>query len=528
VPEVSRISSPSRTPGRVAPVACPGYFGTECSTRVPLERRRGTGALATNWASKFHRALGYLDTAVCFRNRLRSGSSGATQVGLPTSCQSTRSFGGLLGTLRAGQLHGWRDRPASMRSLSLALRFRGSSADLGEGRGPCSARRSQTGSDRGAGPAPLRAGGSATAWMPQGMPDPWTPVLGCLGSVGSRAGAGRAGAAPAGACAPPIPASRHRGPDGLQGSTSNVATSSQEHACRAPSRSAIQDGGMTEPIEPNTAAPRTSTWPNIKVARAAQHFSGLQSRVGLWMATSPFGAEGAISDDRLKWTLRLRVDSPPPVDEWGTYMGDCIHNLRSALDAAVWDFATSEGKSPAIQTQIGFPIATKASEWKDTATRKLDGVPAEVIERIRLLQPFQRPTAERTGDLLALLQRLDNDDKHRSRIVALLEWQKMEHEFSVEFASDGAAARNAPPDTTINVPDFDDGALLVEHRTVDPIVKVKGGFNFGARLAIETPLGPQPLLETLGSLINYVHLVLAVIYGQAVPSDEGAPDVTEA
>ena len=284
---------------------------------------------------------------------------------------------------------------------------------------------------------------------------------------------------------------------------------------------------MTERIEPSAEAPRASAWPNIKVARAGQHLSDLQSRVGLWMATSPFGAEGAISDDRLRWTLRLRLDSPPPVDEWGAYMGDCIHNLRSALDAAVWDFATSDGKSPAIPTQIGFPIATKAGEWKDAAPRKLDGVPAEVIERIRLLQPFQRPTAEQPGDPLALLQRLDNDDKHRSRIIALLEWQKMEHNFSIAFASDEAAERNVPPDTTINVPAFDDGALLVEHRTVDPIAKVNGGFNFGARLAIETPAGPQPLLETLGSLINYVHLVLAVVYGTAVPSDEVAPDATE-
>jgi len=52
------------------------------------------------------------------------------------------------------------------------------------------------------------------------MPGPRIPVLGCLGAVGSRAGAGRAGPAPAGASAPPLPASRHRGPDGLQGSTS--------------------------------------------------------------------------------------------------------------------------------------------------------------------------------------------------------------------------------------------------------------------------------------------------------------------
>ena len=193
----------------------------------------GTGTPANNnRAGNLHQALGYLDTAVHLRNKLRSGSSGATQDGLPTCCQYARSLRGLLGTLRAGQSHGRRDRPASIRSLSLALRSRGSSADSGEGRGPCSARRYEMGSGGGAGPALLRAGGSAIGWMPSSMPGPRRRVLSCLGAVGSRANAGCACAAPAGACAPPIPASRHRGPDGLQGSTSNVATSSQERAAR--------------------------------------------------------------------------------------------------------------------------------------------------------------------------------------------------------------------------------------------------------------------------------------------------------
>jgi len=67
---VPEFLSPPAPRGRVTPVACPGYFGTECSTRVPLERRRGTGALATNWASNFHRAHGWPDAALCFRKEL--------------------------------------------------------------------------------------------------------------------------------------------------------------------------------------------------------------------------------------------------------------------------------------------------------------------------------------------------------------------------------------------------------------------------------------------------------------------------
>ena len=67
----------------------PGDCGKGCSAHVPLARRRGAGALTTNWAGNFRRALGCVDTAVYFRNKLRSGSSGETQVGVPTMRQST-------------------------------------------------------------------------------------------------------------------------------------------------------------------------------------------------------------------------------------------------------------------------------------------------------------------------------------------------------------------------------------------------------------------------------------------------------
>src|SRR5665647_3485776 len=49
----------------------PGDCGKGCSAHVPLARRRGAGALTTNWAGNFRRALGCVDTAVYFRNKLR-------------------------------------------------------------------------------------------------------------------------------------------------------------------------------------------------------------------------------------------------------------------------------------------------------------------------------------------------------------------------------------------------------------------------------------------------------------------------
>lgn len=279
---------------------------------------------------------------------------------------------------------------------------------------------------------------------------------------------------------------------------------------------------MTQPIEPNARVATPSTWPAVKVARAAQHLLALQGSIGLWMATKPFDTEVAISDDRLLWTARLRVTSPPPLMEWSAFVGDCVHNLRSALDAVVWDLATRDGRSPAKPNLIAFPICSTGGDWKNQSAPKLDGVPSEELERIRLLQPFQRPDTERASDALVILQRLDNDDKHRSQIIAGVDWQKIDHQLAVAFVDPEAAERNTPPDTTVHVPAFVDGALLMEYRTLDPMATVEGEFQFGARLKIETPIGDQPLLETLGSLIMYVNSVISVVYGAGANHAAGA------
>ena len=114
----------------VSPILCPhphpeaaGNWvrrGLRTGMLLPASLSRageGPRTPATSWAGNLHHTLGCADAAVRFRKELGSGCSGGTQVGLPPSCQSTRSLGGLLGTLRAGPLHGRRDRPASRGAL---------------------------------------------------------------------------------------------------------------------------------------------------------------------------------------------------------------------------------------------------------------------------------------------------------------------------------------------------------------------------------------------------------------------------
>lgn len=161
----------------------------------------------------------------------------------------------------------------------------------------------------------------------------------------------------------------------------------------------------------------TAPWPGLKRARALEHFGVLAARVAQWNAMRQFRAGLRISEDRTCLEL-LQLDGPqPPVAEWGLVFGDGIHNLRAALDCLVWEFAHLNGEHPQHPRRVGFPVLTAARQWREAAQR-LASVPAELLERIRQVQPYQG-----NGDpelhALTVLSRLDNADKHQRVISAI-------------------------------------------------------------------------------------------------------------
>lgn len=287
---------------------------------------------------------------------------------------------------------------------------------------------------------------------------------------------------------------------------------------------------VTDPLRETVYRPgrEVSVWPYVKVQRASQHLTELQARVAIWLATQPFTTVGKIADDRQSWSLRLQVYSPPPTQEWAVYLGDSVHNLRSALDAAVWEMCTRDGATPARPLDIQFPFVQNPDKWDDAVRRRLAGAPSAAIERIKIVQPMMRTHAERSRDPLLLLQHLSNLDKHKSSIKASLVPDSLNADFQIDFGSHEAATRNDPPDLRVYFPEIRDGELLVEYVTRTEIKGTSGGFGVGIGFAVDTPAGNQKLFETMSVLVNYVGQVLTVLHGGAEkiprPPDAGAPD----
>lgn len=270
-----------------------------------------------------------------------------------------------------------------------------------------------------------------------------------------------------------------------------------------------------------------STWPLMKVAQAGAHAASLRARIGLWISAQPVTVKADLRDDRLGATWTSSVPAAPPTMEWSLCVGDCVHQLRSALDACVWEFATQDGRVPPRPNRVQFPIVVEEEQWAAAARDQLQTVPDVIVERIRAVQPFNRAPEERQTDGLRILQSLSNQDKHRSNIRAEVAIDELAHHMSMKFADEEASSRNVPPDITLYASDLNDGAVLAELRTVDPIESLSGAWNFKLHLTMETSAGALPLFQSLEGLSTFVTGILAGVYNgwdrPAQPADEWVP-----
>lgn len=113
------------------------------------------------------------------------------------------------------------------------------------------------------------------------------------------------------------------------------------------------------------------------------------------------------------------VYGPPHPDSIALLIGDCLQNLRSALDYLVWELCLSAKREPGKHN--AFPVCKSPESFKKRVKedRLLDGVPEEAAAEIERLQPYQ------SGDLreytrLWVLNELTNINKHRRILFTAL------------------------------------------------------------------------------------------------------------
>jgi hypothetical protein len=159
-----------------------------------------------------------------------------------------------------------------------------------------------------------------------------------------------------------------------------------------------------------------------KLRRADEHYDAMDDEIGGFHKAKLHSLVREVEKDGLEHVAYLRMPNPPDIAHWGLLLGDFVHNLRSALDHAVYELAArgSGQDPPPTHNLLQFPIADDETKWEKALGRsQLLGVPAAAVDVIHAAQPYKR------GDDLAvepLVLIRDNDvaDKHRFVVPTLM------------------------------------------------------------------------------------------------------------
>ena len=151
-----------------------------------------------------------------------------------------------------------------------------------------------------------------------------------------------------------------------------------------------------------------------KFNRSKEQFDVLRHEIGSFsdQDPKPHFSRGYFDPNTWEWIERFRVREPPPL-RWGVMLGECVHNLRSALDHLVCQLTLLDGGTMEDCAQTQFPIASKSeAQFEGMADARIPGLSKWHRAMIKRAQPY------RAGDLawkhpLTILAELSNADKHR-------------------------------------------------------------------------------------------------------------------
>lgn len=164
-----------------------------------------------------------------------------------------------------------------------------------------------------------------------------------------------------------------------------------------------------------------------KLARAAEHLDALHAETQGWNDDDPFEItrESNADDTEHIWGVHYRTQ--PDLLRWGILLGDALHNLRGALDHAVYALAVANcGRNPPNdEGKLAFPIVSEAGRW-DGSKWRIESLSQPAQTAIERLQPYNRLKPGKWFMPLWWLSRLHDIDKHRLLHVATFQSQPEE------------------------------------------------------------------------------------------------------
>lgn len=152
---------------------------------------------------------------------------------------------------------------------------------------------------------------------------------------------------------------------------------------------------------------------DAKLARAHEHLETLQREITEFIEQTKHNIVIKTDIKHNKTSLVYWTDAEHPPIRLSVVVGDCIFNMRCALDHLVCGLIRT--KDPTSRcSRVRFPIYKTQADCDNNCATDLKNVPEDAVRAIKQLQPYRRPADVIAIDPLVILNTLSNRDKHRA------------------------------------------------------------------------------------------------------------------
>ena len=132
-----------------------------------------------------------------------------------------------------------------------------------------------------------------------------------------------------------------------------------------------------------------------RLDRAIHHLESLEAELAAWRKGNPYRTWAERDGNGTKNVLWVKLLKPPPVAEFGLIIGDCLQNLRNALDNLAFELAVAhkEGRmSKSIEGDSAYPPHAQRRQPKklNYMLRGVDPSAKAIIEGLQLYNRGQR------------------------------------------------------------------------------------------------------------------------------------------
>lgn len=186
----------------------------------------------------------------------------------------------------------------------------------------------------------------------------------------------------------------------------------------------------------------------VRLERASEHKTALKTAIEQWETSNQRSVVLTPSYDPVDDVYTFSITQVPdqsPLLKWGTWIGDCLYNIRSGLDYLAWHAAVKScGGPPAHPNRVIFPITRDPNQFRKVGVQ----FSAQFTRFFESFQPFvteaegYEPALEENP--LVTLQHLSNDDKHRLITPVLWRQGAVYMPLGVPSGAAAATATNAP------------------------------------------------------------------------------------